>query len=110
MPYSSFQYVYVSFIVLSACKIGASCHMNFTVKTMWNIHKNAVAIITLLTLLWRRTKIDVKYLFTTPLYEVSKIDSLFCWKFNFVWKQEKNLLGIIDSFSVEMSLSWNFPA
>ena len=85
-------------------------HAKLAQTSGWNIHKNAVAIITLLTLLWRRTKIDVKYLSTTPLYEVSKIDSLFCWKFNFVWKQEKNLLGIIDSFSVEMSLSWNFPA
>ena len=48
--------------------------MNFTAKSAWNIHINTVAIITLLTLLWRRTKIDVKYLFTTPSYEISKID------------------------------------
>ena len=47
--------------------------MNDTIKRGWEIQLNLVAILLLLTLLWR-IMTDVKYLLTTPSYEVSKID------------------------------------
>ena len=47
--------------------------MNDTIKRGWEIQLNLVAILLLLTLLWR-IMTDVKYLLTTPSYEVSNID------------------------------------
>ena len=47
--------------------------MNDTIKRGWEIQLNLVAILFLLIALWR-IMTDVKYLFTTPSYEISKID------------------------------------
>ena len=47
--------------------------MNDTTKRGWEIQLNLVAILLLMSALWR-IMTDVKYLFTTPSYEISKID------------------------------------
>ena len=47
--------------------------MNNTIKRGWEIQLNLVAILLLMSALWR-IMTDVKYLFTTPSYEISKID------------------------------------
>ena len=74
MLYFSFQYVYFSLIVSFTFQIVESCWvMGDPVKNVGIMQFSVVVVLTLLTLLWR-IMTDVKYLFTTTSYEISKID------------------------------------